>query len=64
MEPKAFNLGFMPAVLNEARRIGNQINAHGVKDGANISKWNDPKAARAWAAALNKDVDRTIVTKG
>lgn len=66
-QDKAY-LGFLGVSENMARRIGNQVKAHGVKDGgiwgANISKWDDPQAARAWAAALNKDVDRTIVTKG
>lgn len=51
-----------------AGRIADQIKAHGVQEnniwGANVSKWNDEQAARTWAAALNKDVDRTIITKG
>nr|WP_029924361.1 hypothetical protein [Ochrobactrum sp. UNC390CL2Tsu3S39] len=53
---------------NMAERIAKQINAHGVQEkniwGANVSEWTDDGARRAWAAALNKDVDRTIVTKG
>lgn len=51
-----------------AERIAAQLQKHGVQEngiwGANVSKWDDQPAARTWAAALNKDVDRTIVTKG
>jgi len=51
-----------------AGRIAEQFKKHGVKEkniyGANVSAWDDVGAQRAWAAALNKDVDRTIVTKG
>lgn len=51
-----------------AASIAKQIEEHGVEEkgiwGVNVSKWTDDAAARAWAAALNKDVDRTIVTKG
>ncbi|WP_316859930.1 hypothetical protein [uncultured Cohaesibacter sp.] len=51
-----------------AGRIAKQIQRHGIQEkgiwGANVSKWDDAVAARTWAAALNKDVDRTIVTKG
>lgn len=56
--------------INEdtAGRIAKQIEKHGVEEkgiwGANVSKWDDDVARRAWGAALNKDVDRTIVTKG
>ncbi|MGB3390078.1 MAG: hypothetical protein WBA88_19080 [Pseudaminobacter sp.] len=56
--------------INEdmAQRIASQIEKHGVQErgiwGANVSAWDDISAQRAWAAALNKDVDRTIVTKG
>lgn len=51
-----------------ADRIAKELNLHGVQEkniwGANVSEWTDDGARRAWAAALNKDVDRTIVTKG
>lgn len=51
-----------------ANRISAQFRKHGVQQegiyGANVSQWDDDRAARAWAAALNKDVDRAIITKG
>ncbi|MEI2388136.1 hypothetical protein, partial [Breoghania sp. JC706] len=50
------------------RRIAAQFRTHGVREknvyGANVEAWDDDVARRAFAAALNKDVDRTIVTKG
>lgn len=53
---------------NMAGRISEQLQKHGVQEkgiwGANVGKWDDDLARRAWGAALNKDVDRTIVTKG
>jgi hypothetical protein len=56
--------------INEdmAERIAKQLRTHGLEEegifGANVGDWDDDIAARAWAAALNKDVDRTIITKG
>lgn len=56
--------------INEgtAELIAKQFQKHGVKEsgiyGANVGAWDDPVAQRAYAAALAKDVDRTIVTKG
>jgi hypothetical protein len=51
-----------------AQRIAGQFRRHGMEDGgiygANVGAWDDEAAVRAWGAALNKDVDRTIVTKG
>lgn len=53
-----------------ADRIAGQFEKHGIEEegiyGANVSKWDNDAAdaVRAYAAALNKDVDRTIVTKG
>lgn len=51
-----------------AGRIAKQIEKHGAEEGgiwgANVAEWDDDIARKAWAAALNKDVDRTIVTKG
>lgn len=50
-----------------AERIAAQFKRHGIEEdgiyGANVSMWDDDLAKRAWAAALNKDVDRTIITK-
>jgi hypothetical protein len=66
-EDRAY-LAYLGINENMAGRIGNQIRKHGVNEGgiwgANVSQWDDPFLARLWAAALNKDVDRTIVTKG
>lgn len=51
-----------------ARRIAVQIDKHGAVEngitGANVGNWDDDIAARTWAAALAKDVDRTIIQKG
>jgi len=51
-----------------AQRIAAQFRKHGLEEdgiyGANVSAWDDEAAVRAWGAALNKDVDRTIITKG
>jgi hypothetical protein len=50
-----------------AGRIAAQFKKHGIEEdgiyGANATRWDDEAAKRAWAAALNKDVDRTIITK-
>lgn len=56
--------------INEdmADRIASQFRKHGIQEdgiyGANVGQWDDEAAVRAWGAALNKDVDRTIITKG
>lgn len=51
-----------------AGRIAGQFKTYGMEEdgiyGANVRSWDDEAAARAWGAALNKDVDRTIITKG
>ncbi|KRB51784.1 hypothetical protein ASE04_09630 [Rhizobium sp. Root708] len=51
-----------------AQRIAGQFQRHGVEEdgifGANASAWDDDVARRAWAAALNKDADRTVIMKG
>lgn len=51
-----------------AERIGMQFAEHGdVVDGvhvANTEKWTDDVVRRAYRAAINKDVDSTIATKG
>ncbi len=61
-------MAFLGIDEDMARRINSEIKSHGTKDGsalvANTHKWEDQVARRTYAAALNKDVDRTIVTKG
>lgn len=61
-------MAFLGIDENMAGRIARQIERHGIQErgiwGANVSAWDDEVARRTWAAALNKDVDRTIVTKG
>ena len=51
-----------------ARRIANQFNEHGTKTKsnfmANTSQWTDKQAVDAFGAALNKDINITIVTPG
>jgi hypothetical protein len=51
-----------------ASRVAQQFRKHGIEEegiyGANVGDWEDDLAVRAWGAALNKDVDRTIITKG
>lgn len=51
-----------------AQRIAEQFKKYGVKDqgihGANVSKWDDPVAVRAFGAALHKHVDTTVIQKG
>lgn len=51
-----------------ARRIANQFEKHGEKTKhnfmANTAKWEDEAAVDAFGAALNKDINLTIVTPG
>jgi hypothetical protein len=51
-----------------ARRIAVQFNEHGTKTKhnfmANTSQWSDKQAVDAFGAALNKDINITIVTPG
>ena len=51
-----------------AERIARQFEAHGLEDGgvrvANSSDWDDDWARRVFRAAVAKDTDTTIVTKG
>ena len=51
-----------------ARRIANQFEKHGEKTShnfmANTAKWEDEAAVDAFGAALNKDINITIVTPG
>lgn len=61
-------MAFLGIDENTAGRISEQLGKYGVQErgiwGANTSKWDDDFARRAWASALNRDVDRTVVTKG
>ncbi|MGE8105147.1 hypothetical protein ACQKP1_15820 [Allorhizobium sp. NPDC080224] len=61
-------MGFLGVDEQMAARISSQFQRYGIDDGgikgANSSRWDDDVARRAWAAALNKDVDRTIIVKG
>lgn len=61
-------MAFLGIDEDMASRIAKQFEKHGIQEdgiyGANVEDWDDELAARAWGAALNKDVDRTIVTKG
>ena len=51
-----------------ARRIANEFNEHGTKTKHNYmdntSQWTDTQAVDAFSAALNKDINITIVTPG
>lgn len=61
-------LAYLGIDENLAEQIAGQIRRHGVQEGgiwgANVRAWDDDYLRRVWGAALNKDVDRTIVTKG
>ncbi|PJR16797.1 hypothetical protein [Sinorhizobium meliloti] len=61
-------MAFLGIDEDMAARIAKQFHKHGIEEdgiyGANVGDWDDDLAARAWGAALNKDVDRTIITKG
>jgi hypothetical protein len=49
-------------------RMADQILKYGLKEqgiwGLNVTKWADVDARRAFAAALNKEVDGTVITPG
>lgn len=51
-----------------ADRIAKQFRMYGIEEngihGANYADWDDDAAARTWAAAVAKDVGRTIIQKG
>lgn len=53
---------------NMAQFVSREIQQHGIKEGGvwgvNWSKWGDEGAKDAWAAAINKATDVSIVTKG
>lgn len=61
-------MAFLGIDEDMASRIAGQFKKYGMQEdgiyGANVSHWDDDLAQRTWAAALNKDVDRTIITKG
>ena len=61
-------MGFVGIDRFMAERIARQFQEFGQVEGnvhiPGIERWTDDGARRAFAAALNKDVDGTIVTKG
>lgn len=60
-------MGFVGIDKHLAERIARQFSQFGEVDGnvhiPGVDRWNDDEARRAFAAAVNKDVDGTIVTK-
>lgn len=60
-------MGFVGIDEDMARRVAQQFDEFGQVEGnvhiPGIERWTDEGARRAFAAALNKDVDTTIVTK-
>lgn len=61
-------LNFLGIDGEKAERIAAQFKAHGYREKsvrvANTEAWDDDIARTAFRAAINKDVDSTIVTKG
>jgi hypothetical protein len=61
-------MGYLGIDEDMAQRVAAQFQKHGVEDqgirAANVREWDDDLAYRAFGAALNKDVDRTIVKPG
>jgi hypothetical protein len=61
-------LAFLDIDEEMARRIAGEFDKHGtVEDGiriANSDHWKDTVAQRAWRAAIRKEADATIVTRG
>ncbi len=61
-------MGFVGINENMASRMLEQYNRFGLEEqgikAANALQWDDEFAKRTWAAALNKDVDRTIIIPG
>jgi len=61
-------MGFLGINDDMAARIAEQFKKHGIVEdgihGANVKEWDDVEAYRAFGAALNKDVDRTIIKPG
>lgn len=60
-------MGYVGIDEDMAKRIARQFREHGQIDGnvhiPGLADWTDEGARRAFAAAVNKDVDSTIVTK-
>lgn len=67
-KPEQDYMAFLGIEGDMAQRIGAEFKKHGAKEGkvsiAHTENWTDDAAKRAFAAALNKDVDRTVITKG
>ncbi len=62
-------LAFLGIDQSMAERIAREFEAHGsIEDGgvrvANSEDWSDEWARRVYRAAINKDVDTTIISKG
>jgi hypothetical protein len=61
-------MGYLGLDEDMAARVASEFKAHGeTLDGvrvANTERWTDEVARRAYYAAINKDVDSIIVTKG
>lgn len=61
-------MGFLGIDEDMAQRIAAQFKKHGITEndirGGNVEDWDDDVAKRAFGAALNKDVDRTIIKPG
>lgn len=68
--PEKWKTALSSSGINQdmARRISNQFEKHGEKTKhnfmANTAKWEDEAAVDAFGAALNKDINITIVTPG
>lgn len=61
-------MGFVGIDEDMAQRVAAQFKKYGTQEkgiyGADVSRWDDAEAVRAYGAALNKDVDRTIIKPG
>lgn len=61
-------MGFVGLDEDMAERVAAQFKKYGTQEqgiyGADVSRWDDAEAVRAYGAALNKDVDRTIIKPG
>lgn len=51
-----------------AQRISAMLRTHAIEErgitGPSVARWEDRQAARYWAAAMNADVDRTVIVPG
>lgn len=62
-------LNFMGLSETKLKRINAQIEKYGTTDANGdiiplINKWDDVEASNAFKSAVNKEVDRTVITKG